>query len=110
MSGVEVIVRYSSIAILKKNINLKIFFIFMITNLKIGTGCLNFQIVDYSGISLLGLQDFTGHGTALVGMLNAHLRPKPFQFAKPDCFRRFFSDLTPLVLLEKYTYLQKELV
>ena len=33
-----------------------------------------------SGISLLGLQDFPGQGTALVGMLNAHLHPKPFPF------------------------------
>lgn len=32
----------------------------------------------YSGISLLGIQDFPGQGTALVGMLNAHLQPKPY--------------------------------
>ena len=57
-----------------------------------------------SGISLLGLQDFPGQGTALVGMLNSHLRPKPFPFARPESFREFFTGQRPLVLLPKYTY------
>ncbi|MDE7354588.1 MAG: hypothetical protein K2O06_16285 [Acetatifactor sp.] len=57
-----------------------------------------------SGISLLGLQDFPGQGTALVGMLNSHLRPKPYAFARPEAFREFFAPQRPLVLLEKYTY------
>lgn len=57
-----------------------------------------------SGISLLGLQDFPGQGTALVGMLNSHLEAKPFPFAEPEAFRSFFADRLPLVLLEKYTY------
>lgn len=58
----------------------------------------------YSGISLLGLQDFPGQGTALVGMMNAHLRPKPFDFARPERFAAFFRDALPLALLQKYTY------
>lgn len=57
-----------------------------------------------SGLSLLGLQDFPGQGTALVGMLNSHLQPKPFDFAKPERFAEFFRAQLPLVLLEKYTY------
>lgn len=57
-----------------------------------------------SGISLLGLQDFPGQGTALVGMLNAHLQPKPFPFAQPERFRAFFTDVLPLAMLERYTY------
>lgn len=57
-----------------------------------------------SGISLLGLQDFPGQGTALVGMLNSHLRPKPYSFAQPGRFREFFTDRLPLALLPKYTY------
>ena len=61
-----------------------------------------------SGISLLGLQDFPGQGTALVGMLNAHLQPKPFPFAQPERFREVFSDVVPLVLLPKYTYVGGE--
>lgn len=59
---------------------------------------------ELSGISLLGLQDFPGQGTALVGMMNAHLQPKPFPFASPEKFQQFFRDTLPLVLLEKYTY------
>ena len=57
-----------------------------------------------SGISLLGIQDFPGQGTALVGMLNAHLKPKPFDFARPECFRAFFRNVLPLVLLPRYTF------
>ncbi len=56
------------------------------------------------GISLLGLQDFPGQGTALVGMLNAHLEPKPFAFARPERFAAFFRDVLPLVLLPRCTY------
>lgn len=63
---------------------------------------------EMSGISLLGLQDFTGQGTALVGMLNPHLRPKPYDFAKPERFKRFFTSVLPLVLLDKYTYFADE--
>ena len=57
-----------------------------------------------SGISLLGLQDFPGQGTALVGMMNSHLEPKPFSFAKPERFSEFFKESMPLVRLQKYTY------
>lgn len=59
---------------------------------------------ELSGISLLGLQDFPGQGTALVGMMNSHLHPKPYDFARPERFREFFRESLPLVLLEKYTY------
>lgn len=63
-----------------------------------------------SGISLLGLQDFPGQGTALIGMMNSHLKPKPFSFAAPDVFRRFFRMQLPLVYLPKYTYENTELL
>lgn len=62
------------------------------------------RTAEMSGISLLGLQDFPGQGTALVGMLNSHLQPKPFEFAEPGHFRSFFRDQLPLVLLPKYTW------
>lgn len=61
-----------------------------------------------SGISLLGLQDFPGQGTALVGMVNSHLQPKPFPFGKPEAFHAFFRDRLPLVMLPKYTYETRE--
>ena len=59
---------------------------------------------DLSGISLLGLQDFPGQGTALVGMLNSHMQPKPYNFAKAERFECFFRAQLPLLLLSKYTY------
>lgn len=59
---------------------------------------------EMSGISLLGLQDFPGQGTALVGMLDSHLETKPFSFSKPEYFREFFTEQLPLVELDKYTY------
>ena len=62
----------------------------------------------YSGISLLGLQDFPGQGTALVGMLNPHLQAKPYPFAQPERFSAFFTGTLPLVLLPRYTYTSED--
>lgn len=59
---------------------------------------------EMSGLSLLGLQDFPGQGTALVGMMNSHLLPKPYPFADPKRFSQFFRAQLPLVLLPRYTY------
>ncbi len=66
------------------------------------------RTAGYSGISLLGLQDFPGQGTALVGMMNAHLEPKPFDFARASRFSAFFADVLPLALLERFTYTEGE--
>ena len=57
-----------------------------------------------SGLFLLGLQDFPGQGTALVGMMDSHLSPKPYAFAQPERFARFFTAILPLVLLPRLTY------
>lgn len=57
-----------------------------------------------SGICLLGLQDFPGQGTALVGMMNSHLQPKTGAFSDPKAFSAFFRDTLPLILLPRYTY------
>ena len=62
----------------------------------------------YSGISLLSLQDFPGQGTALVGMMNAHLHPKPFPFADPARFAAFFRDVLPLALLPRFVFTSGE--
>ncbi len=62
------------------------------------------------GISLLGLQDFPGQGTALVGMMDSHLQPKPYSFADPYAFSSFFADFVPLAVFPKYTYTQEEWV
>ncbi len=62
----------------------------------------------YSGISLLSLQDFPGQGTALVGMMNAHLRPKPYPFADPARFAAFFRDVLPMALLPRFVFTSGE--
>lgn len=61
-----------------------------------------------SGLSLLGLQDFPGQGTAIVGMLNSHLKTKPYDFAKPERFQAFFTAVLPLLYLPQYTYTKGE--
>lgn len=59
---------------------------------------------EMSGLSLLGLQDFPGQGTALVGMMDAHLNRKPHPFSQPERFRSFFAPVVPLACFETYTY------
>lgn len=61
-----------------------------------------------SGLSLLGLQDFPGQGTALVGMLNAHLQPKPYSFARPERFEAFFRSVLPLALLPARCFARRD--
>lgn len=57
-----------------------------------------------SGLSLLGLQDFPGQGTALVGLMDCHLNPKPYDFALPARFRSFFAPVVLLACFDSYTY------
>lgn len=61
-----------------------------------------------AGISLLSLQDFTGQGTALVGILDAHLIPKNYGFDIIQSFRDFFADCRPIPCLRRYTYYDDE--
>ena len=63
---------------------------------------------DMSGLSLLGLQDFPGQGTALIGMLNSHMQPKSGPFAAPDRFRAFFRPQAVLAHLPRYTWVWGE--
>ena len=61
-----------------------------------------------SGISLLGIQDFGGQGTALVGMMNAFGEPKPYAFADPNEFSSFFNPTVVLFESTKFTYKNNE--
>ncbi len=63
---------------------------------------------ELSGISLLGLQDFPGQGTALVGMMNSHMEPKPYPFARPERFKEFFTESRIFVKMPRYTYEEGE--
>lgn len=57
-----------------------------------------------AGTVLFSLQDYPGRETALVGMLNAHLLPKPFPFAEPLRFRSFFGPAVPFLRTEKFCF------
>ncbi len=63
---------------------------------------------NMSGISLLGIQDFPGQGTALVGMMNALGDPKPYDFADPAYFAQFFGPVALLLETEKFSYVNNE--
>jgi hypothetical protein len=55
-----------------------------------------------AGFQLLGLQDFPGQGTALVGVLDAFWDEKGYITAKE--WKRFCNTTVPLSRIEKFTY------
>jgi hypothetical protein len=58
------------------------------------------------GFQLLQMQDFPGQGTALVGILNAFWKTKGFVTAKD--FRKYCSEVTPLIRFAKPAYTSNE--
>ncbi|TDH24245.1 beta-glucuronidase [Segetibacter sp. 3557_3] len=58
------------------------------------------------GFQLLGLQDFPGQGTALVGVLDAFWDEKPYINAKQ--WSRFCNPTVPLTRMEKFVYTSDE--
>lgn len=63
---------------------------------------------DLAGFQLLGLQDFPGQGTALVGVLNAFYKEKGYIRAAQ--FRQFCNSVVPLARLPRFTYRSSEQV
>ena len=61
---------------------------------------------DYAGFQLLSLNDFSGQGTALVGLLDAFWDEKGYMTAAE--FRRFCSATVPLIRTEKFVYKNNE--
>ena len=57
---------------------------------------------ELSGFQLLDLQDFTGQGTALVGVLNAFMESKGL--ITPEEWREFCASTVVLGLFEKFVY------
>ncbi len=57
---------------------------------------------ELSGFQLLDLQDFTGQGTALVGVLNAFMESKGL--ITPAQWREFCASTVVLGLFERYVY------
>lgn len=61
---------------------------------------------DYAGFQLLALNDYTGQGTALVGILDTFFDEKGYIDA--PAFRRFCSPTVPLARIPKFTYTNAE--
>lgn len=61
---------------------------------------------DYAGFQLLALNDYSGQGTALVGVLNVFFEEKGYINAAE--FRRFCSPTVPLARIPKFVYTNDE--
>ncbi|WP_294616457.1 sugar-binding domain-containing protein [uncultured Bacteroides sp.] len=61
---------------------------------------------DYAGFQLLALNDYSGQGTALVGVLNVFFEEKGYIDAEK--FRRFCSPTVPLARIPKFVYTNDE--
>jgi len=60
----------------------------------------------YAGFQLLGLQDFPGQGTALVGVIDAFWEGK--DYISPEQFSRFCNSTVPLARLPKFIFYNNE--
>ncbi|MCC4214220.1 hypothetical protein [Leeuwenhoekiella parthenopeia] len=60
----------------------------------------------YSGYQLLSLNDYSGQGTALVGILDAFWDPKPYVSAEQ--WREFSSETVPLAEFPKFVFTNAE--
>ena len=81
---------------------------FLMASGKLQTLCYKYEIErnlrtkDYAGFQLLGLNDYSGQGTALVGPLNVHWREKGYTDAKE--WSQFCSTVVPLARFPKFVY------
>jgi len=62
----------------------------------------NLRTPDYAGFQLLGLNDYSGQGTALVGILNVFWREKGYCTA--NYWTQFCSPIVPLAKFPKFVY------
>ncbi|RKD88877.1 sugar-binding domain-containing protein [Halopiger aswanensis] len=61
-----------------------------------------FRTAGFGGFQLLGLDDFPGQGTALVGILDSFMESKGL--IEPYEWRRFCDARVPLLSFDRYTY------
>ncbi len=62
----------------------------------------NLRTKDYTGFVLLGLNDYSGQGTAIVGPLNVHWKEKGYMDATE--WTEFCNDVVPLAKFPKFVY------
>ncbi|HEY5570561.1 MAG TPA: sugar-binding domain-containing protein [Bacteroidales bacterium] len=85
---------------------------FMMASGKLQALCYKYEIEktlrtpDYAGFQLLCLNDYSGQGTALVGVLNVFWEEKGYIDA--PAFHRFCSPTVPLARIAKFTYSNNE--
>ncbi len=68
----------------------------------------NLRTKDYAGFQLLGLNDYSGQGSALTGVLNVHWREKGYCTAEE--WREFCSQTVPLARFPKFVYTDNEML
>lgn len=61
----------------------------------------------FGGFHMLDLQDFSGQGTALVGILNVFMESKGL--ITPEAWREFCCETVPLLWMTKYTWTNAEI-
>ena len=66
----------------------------------------NLRTKDYAGFQLLGLNDYSGQGTALVGVLNVHWLEKGY--CNKEDWTQFCSPIVPLAKFPKFVYTNDE--
>jgi hypothetical protein len=87
---------------------------FLMASGKLQTLCYKYEIErnlrtkDYAGFQLLGLNDYSGQGTALVGPLNVHWREKGYTTANDWC--EFCYPLVLLARFPKFIYTNHEVL
>ncbi len=85
---------------------------FLMASGKLQTLCYKYEIErnlrtkDYAGFQLLGLNDYSGQGTALVGALNVFWREKGYVNARQ--WREFCSPFVVLARFPKFVYTNNE--
>jgi len=81
---------------------------FLMASGKLQTLCYKYEIErnlrtkDYAGFQLLGLNDYSGQGTALVGVLNVFWREKGYCTARD--WTQFCNAIVPLARFPKFVY------
>ncbi|MBO4906613.1 MAG: beta-glucuronidase [Bacteroidaceae bacterium] len=87
---------------------------FLMASGKLQVLCYRFEIErhlrtpHYAGFQLLGLNDYSGQGTALVGPLNVHWQSKGY--VTPEQWRSFCSDIVPLAKMAQFVYTQADTI